>query len=94
MYIHKQTQGVTPFLNNNEKKETKENKMNDFLTRLETEQRELVDKLNKLVEFTNTSTFQNIRIHQRKLLIKQRDTMQAYFNILSARIDDIRLLGN
>lgn len=67
--------------------------MSDLISRLSKEQAELASNLNKLVDFTNTSTFQEIRIHQRKLLIKQRDAMQVYSNILLARIEDIRLVG-
>lgn len=59
-----------------------------FLDRLMIERKELAEKLEKLCLFTDSPKFMDVvkDENQRELLIKQRDYMGEYLNILNQRI--------
>ena len=59
-----------------------------FLDRLMIERKELAEKLEKLCLFTDSPKFIDVvkDENQRELLIKQRDYMGEYLNILNQRI--------
>lgn len=59
-----------------------------FLDRLIIERKELAEKLEKLCLFTDSPKFMDVvkDENQRELLIKQRDYMGEYLNILNQRI--------
>lgn len=59
-----------------------------FLDRLMIERKELAEKLEKLCLFTDSPKFMDVvkDKNQRELLIKQRDYMGEYLNILNQRI--------
>lgn len=59
-----------------------------FLDRLMIERNELAEKLEKLCLFTDSPKFMDVvkDENQRELLIKQRDYMGEYLNILNQRI--------
>lgn len=59
-----------------------------FLDRLMIERKELAEKLEKLCLFADSSKFMDVvkDENQRELLIKQRDYMAEYLNILNQRI--------
>lgn len=59
-----------------------------FKDRLVIEQKELADKLQKLCVFTDSPKFEETvkDEHQRDLLLKQRNYMGEYLNILNQRI--------
>ena len=59
-----------------------------FLERLMIERKELAEKLEKLCLFTDSPKFMDVvkDENQRELLIKQRDYMGEYLNILNQRI--------
>lgn len=59
-----------------------------FLDRLMIERKELAEKLEKLCLFTDSPKFMYVvkDENQRELLIKQRDYMGEYLNILNQRI--------
>jgi hypothetical protein len=59
-----------------------------FLDRLMIERKELAEKLEKLCLFTDSPKFMDVMKdeNQRELLIKQRDYMGEYLNILNQRI--------
>lgn len=59
-----------------------------FLDRLMIERKELAEKLEKLCLFTDSPKFMDVvkDENQRELLIKQRDYMGGYLNILNQRI--------
>ena len=59
-----------------------------FLDRLMIERKELAEKLEKLCLFTDAPKFMDVvkDENQRELLIKQRDYMGEYLNILNQRI--------
>lgn len=59
-----------------------------FLDRLMIERKELAEKLEKLCLFTDSPKFMDVvkDENQRELLIKQRDCMGEYLNILNQRI--------
>ena len=63
-----------------------------FLDRLRIEQKDLAEKLEKLCNFVESSTFadavQNDR--QRELLLKQREHMGEYLNVLNQRIKSLQ----
>lgn len=60
--------------------------MEDWKERLIIEQKELKDKLIKLVEFINSKKFYELSENNRKLLHSQKIAMELYLNILSVRI--------
>ena len=59
-----------------------------YLDRLMIERKELAEKLEKLCLFTDSPKFMDVvkDENQRELLIKQRDYMGEYLNILNQRI--------
>lgn len=59
-----------------------------FLDRLMIERKELAEKLEKICLFTDSPKFMDVvkDENQRELLIKQRDYMGEYLNILNQRI--------
>lgn len=63
-----------------------------FLDRLRIEQKDLAEKLEKLCNFVESSTFadavQNDR--QRELLLKQHEHMGEYLNVLNQRIKSLQ----
>ena len=63
-----------------------------FLDRLRIEQKDLAEKLEKLCNFVESSTFadavQNDR--QRELLLKQHEHMREYLNVLNQRIKSLQ----
>jgi len=60
--------------------------MENFETRLRAEQKELQQKLHKLLEFIGSEAFKNIDDVQKTLLNIQARTMEAYNQILLERI--------
>ena len=62
-----------------------------FKDRLVIEQKELADKLQKLCFFTEGPKFEEIvkDAKQRDLLLKQKEYMGEYLNILNQRIDSL-----
>ena len=62
-----------------------------FLDRLMIERKELAEKLEKLCLFTDSPKFMDVvkDENQRELLIKQRDYMGEYLNILNQRIETL-----
>ena len=59
-----------------------------FSDRLMIERRELTEKLEKILRITDSPKFSDVieNEHQRELLIRQRDCMGEYLNILNQRI--------
>ena len=64
----------------------------DYVKRLGIEHNELVSKYTKLVAFTNTNTFNNLREDRKQRLLIQSDIMKAYIAILQERIEDAIVL--
>jgi hypothetical protein len=60
--------------------------MSDFKTRLETEQKELLEKIEKLDEFLNKGDIVNITTDQLSLLRIQLKAMDTYNTCLIERI--------
>jgi hypothetical protein len=60
--------------------------MSDFKTRLETEQKELLEKIEKLDEFLNKGDIANITTDQLTLLRIQLKAMDTYNTCLMERI--------
>jgi len=60
--------------------------MNDFKIRLEAEQKELQDKLQKLTGFLGSEKFKTVDDVQKTLLNVQARAMEAYNQILLERI--------
>ena len=60
--------------------------MEDWKERLIIEQKELKEKLLKLVEFINSEKFYGLSENNRKLLRNQKIVMELYLNILSIRV--------
>ena len=60
----------------------------NYVKKLGIEHNELVSKYKRLVAFTNTSTFNNLREDRKQRLLIQSDIMKAYIAILQERIND------
>ena len=60
--------------------------MNDFLNRMNVENAELTDKLQKLREFIPTAKFQELTGFEQGLLHSQEQAMSNYQVILAKRI--------
>ena len=60
-----------------------------FLDRLRVERKELVDRLDKLTEFSQSFAFRQLPDLQLQLLQKQNYIMVEYLNILDGRIADL-----
>ena len=63
--------------------------MEDFKTRLLTEQTELQAKLEGLTDFLDSDGFNRVSVLQRKLLTIQQSAMHTYLNCLTERVEDI-----
>lgn len=62
--------------------------MSTFKERIQLEQTELKDKLTKLEDFINNNPiFDTLGKVDKNLLIKQREIMQQYFQVLQLRLD-------
>lgn len=61
-------------------------RMDNLKARLEIEQKELEDKLNKLDDFLNSDESENIEKHQQALLFIQSRAMATYFKCLEVRL--------
>ena len=64
----------------------KENKMNDYRSRLITESQELKERLVKLTTFINGKQIHNLNQRDQKLLLKQQAAMREYDDILEGRL--------
>lgn len=64
--------------------------MSDFLTRLQVEQSELQEKLEKLGGFFGTPVFEKLSKENTTLLRLQYDAMNMYNNILIVRLDTLK----
>lgn len=62
-----------------------------FLDRLINERSELAEKIEKLQQFINTKNFGDLSLANRLLLEKQVIHMKEYLDILSIRIELIKL---
>ena len=60
----------------------------DYVKKLGIEHNELVNKYKRLVAFTSTSTFNNLREDRKQRLLIQSDIMKAYIAVLQERIND------
>lgn len=60
--------------------------MEDYKERPIVEQKELKDKLAKLVEFINSEKFYELSPNNRLLLKNQKAVMELYLNILNTRL--------
>ena len=60
--------------------------MSDFKSRLETEKRELEEKLNKLNDFNQSEKANDIDPVQKSLLIIQAGAMYTYLEVLKERL--------
>lgn len=60
--------------------------MTSFQERVIEEQKELDIKLNKLLDFCDTDTFESLPYEERSSLLIQQNLMAAYSNVLQARI--------
>lgn len=60
--------------------------MDNYKTRLETEEKELNEKINKLNSFIDSEDFNNIVLKQQALLRMQLTTMNKYSSILKERM--------
>jgi len=63
--------------------------MSDFKKRLEEEHSLLLDKIDKLEDFTNNIEFKEIPVSQQNLLQIQLPIMYSYANCLASRIEDL-----
>ena len=63
-----------------------------FLDRLRIEQKDLAEKLDKLIFFVESPKFTDAvqDSNQRKLLLKQREYMGEYLNVLNQRINSLQ----
>lgn len=64
--------------------------MSDFLSRLQNEFSELVEKTQKLEDFINSDKFSSVTELQRNYLVLQLLSMQQYKEILSMRLLDLK----
>jgi len=62
-------------------------KLEDWQQRVVDEQSELFDRLEKLVEFTQTDQFKKLPADKQDQLVQQASCMNAYNDILTARIE-------
>ena len=62
-------------------------KLEDWQQRVVDEQSELFDRLEKLIEFTQTEQFKKLPANKREQLVQQAHHMNAYNDILTARIE-------
>lgn len=58
----------------------------DFVERMIHEQKELQEKLVKLIKFIGSEKFAQLDDYQKSLLIRQREGMAVYFETLTARL--------
>ncbi len=68
-----------------------------FLDRLQSESRELTERLNNLDAFLSRGfdhVSEKVGYKQAAMLISQRMAMKAYFDVLDARIDDLKQNSN
>ena len=65
--------------------------MSDFKSRLELEKVELDEKLSKLTSFLDSDKSDELDFKAKALLIIQKNIMNAYSNVLDARL---KLLSN
>lgn len=61
--------------------------MHPFVERMVEEYKELSERLKKLIAFTKTDKFAELKKEQRDLLEEQRDAMSQYKRILGKRIE-------
>lgn len=62
-------------------------KSNDWQQRVIDEQSELFDRLEKLVAFTTSEGFKQLPVDKQEQLVQQAHHMNAYNDILTARIE-------
>jgi hypothetical protein len=62
-------------------------KLEDWQQRVVDEQSELFDKLEKLVAFTTAEGFKKLPVDKQEQLVQQAAHMNAYNDILAARIE-------
>jgi len=62
-------------------------KLEDWQQRVVDEQSELFDRLEKLVEFTGSAKFKEFPADKQEQLVQQAHHMNAYNDILTARIE-------
>lgn len=62
-------------------------KLEDWQQRVIDEQSELFDRLEKLVEFTGSDLFKKLPVTSQEQLVQQAHHMNAYNDILTARIE-------
>ena len=74
------------FLKDAIKAAKEESKYSAFQQRVIEERNQLVDKLDKLIAFMGTETFEDLDHEEKYRLILQRDAMQTYACILADRI--------
>ena len=60
--------------------------MSDYISRMEEEQYELLQRMSKLATFMGSKDFMNLYEHQKELLSIQYHAMSTYETCLTARI--------
>ena len=63
--------------------------MSNFKTTLLNEEKELVEKIEKLYDFSQTDKFYKLDPLQKSLILIQLEAMRTYWRVLVARVNDI-----